>query len=179
MSEDSQRQVDAMTSEERRRFDEKAWQSVVRFDELAVDWRSYPDTMLSDFQRGLRLLVADEPEGAEPDRSRSRARQFTVAIIEAEPGRGAALHAHTTEEVFLPLRGQWTVYWSPDEDDIPLRETTLGEWDSITLPGPVMRGFRNVSDETGFLLIITGAPTPVIHHPSIISRVARRGTGSE
>ena len=72
----------------------------------------------------------------------------------------------------MPLKGEWTVYWGPDEDGVPQHEVRLGTWDAISLPGPVMRGFRNASDEQGFLLIATGkATTPVIHHELILKQV--------
>lgn len=174
-----EQQVEGMTQSERRPYDDLASRNTVRFDELEVDWQSYPDTELADFERGLRLVFGERSEkvasdGAAVDGAAVDEHDFTVAIIEAEPGKGAALHAHTTEEVFLPLKGRWNIYWSPDENDIPQREATLGEWDAISIPGPVMRGFRNVSDDTGFLLIITGTTTPVIHHPSILARVAKQ-----
>ena len=31
------------------------------------------------------------------------AEEFHLAMVRAEPGRGAALHSHLTQEVFMPL----------------------------------------------------------------------------
>ena len=35
---------------------------------------------------------------------------FCVTVIMAEPGRGAPLHAHTTEEI-IALTGRWGIFW--------------------------------------------------------------------
>lgn len=169
--------VRGMDPRERRVFDEQVHSRVVRFDDLRADWASYPETRLPQYARGLRMLVGAGSEKARPDGTRVESENFTLAVVEAPPGSGAALHAHTTEEVFMPLRGEWVVYWGPDEEGVPQHEVRLRTWDTISLPGPVMRGFRNASHEQGFLLITTGGPTtPVIHHELVLEQVRSMGT---
>jgi mannose-6-phosphate isomerase-like protein (cupin superfamily) len=73
-----------------------------------------------------------------------------MPVVEAEPGCGAALHAHTTEEVFMPLQSEWDVYWGLDESGVPQEEVRLGPRDAISVPAPVMRGFKNVGNVTVF-----------------------------
>ena len=36
---------------------------------------------------------------------------FSITYIRAPKGKGAALHRHATEEVFLPIHGRWQVFW--------------------------------------------------------------------
>ena len=165
-------EVQSMDPQERQVFDEQVRTRVIRFGDLIPDWASYPDTQLPEYARGLRMLIGAGSEKVRPDGIRVESENFTLAIVEAAPGCGAALHAHTTEEVFMPLKGEWVVYWGPNEDGVPQYEMKLRTWDAVSVPGPVMRGFKNASDEQGFLLISTGgATTPVIHHELILNQV--------
>ena len=36
---------------------------------------------------------------------------FSITYVRAAKGKGAALHRHATEEVFLPIHGRWQVFW--------------------------------------------------------------------
>src|ERR1041385_6177045 len=36
---------------------------------------------------------------------------FSVTYIRAPKGKGAALHRHATEEVFIPVKAPWQVFW--------------------------------------------------------------------
>ena len=36
---------------------------------------------------------------------------FSVTYVRAKTGKGAALHRHATEEVFIPVKGRWQVFW--------------------------------------------------------------------
>ena len=159
-------EVRSMGPQERRLFDEQVRQRVIRFGDLIPDWASYPDTQLPEYARGLRMLIGGGSEKARPDGIRVESENFTLAIIEADPGCGAALHAHTTEEMFMPLKGEWLVYWGPDDDGVPQYEVTLCTWDAVSIPGPVMRGFKNASGERGFLLIATGGPQELCLPPA-------------
>ena len=52
-------------------------------------------------RRSTREFRAKIPQGE----------KFCVTVIMAEPGRGAPLHAHTTEEIFIALTGRWGIFW--------------------------------------------------------------------
>src|SRR5262249_17182388 len=48
---------------------------------------------------------------------------FSVTYVRAKTGRGAALHRHATEEVFMPVKGGWQGSWlDDDEEDIVDRD---------------------------------------------------------
>jgi mannose-6-phosphate isomerase-like protein (cupin superfamily) len=79
---------------------------------------------------------------------------FTMAVTKVDPGKGSPLHSHKTVEVFVPLSGQWTFYWGDKGEN----EVTLGPWDVISFPAGLMEGFRNLSDEPGYLLAVLGGP---------------------
>ena len=73
-------------------------------------------------------------------------------VYRAAPGKRAALHSHTTVEVFIPLSGEWAITWGDKGEN----EIVLGPWDTISIPPGVMRGFRNVSKEEAYLLALVG-----------------------
>lgn len=64
------------------------------------------------------------------------------------------------------------MYWGePGEQE----QLVLDPWDAVSVPGPVMRGFRNVGTEDAFLLALLGggAPPPPIYHQSVIDLLER------
>jgi len=79
---------------------------------------------------------------------------FTLAFNKVQPGKGAPLHSHTVDEVFVPLSGKWKFFWSGKSDG----EVELGPWDTISFPAGLMEGFRNIGTEEGLLLIVLGGP---------------------
>ena len=88
-------------------------QYVARFDNLKGSQDSYIDDHLPGHQRfKINLIGMGVVEAARPELMPNiplPAHGFNLGMIQAEPGNGAALHAHETEEVFMPLVGSWTV----------------------------------------------------------------------
>src|SRR5260370_32546475 len=83
---------------------------------------------------------------------------FSVTYVRAKTGRGAALHRHATEEVFIPVKGRWQVFWLEGEEE---RTLDLGEGDVVTVPIGIYRGFRSLTDAPEALLMaIIGGPDP-------------------
>jgi hypothetical protein len=82
-----------------------------------------------------------------------------------------------TEEVFVPIRGSWEIFWLEGEDE---RAVKLDPGDIINVPTLIYRGFRCVSDDPDALILtIVGGPDAgsVAWHPSVVE--AARGTGLE
>ena len=75
---------------------------------------------------------------------------FSVTYVRAKTGRGAALHRHATEEVFIPVKGRWQVFWLDDEEE---RMVDLDEGDVINVPIGIYRGFRSLTDASDALLM--------------------------
>jgi len=102
---------------------------------------------------------------------------FAVTYNRATNGNGAALHAHLTEEVFIPIRGAWEIYWLEGEVE---RTVVLEPGDIVNVPTGIYRGFRCATEAPDALLMaVVGGPDPgnVSWHPSVVD--AARGTGLE
>ena len=56
----------------------------------------------------------------------------------------------------MPLSGRWAICWGPRGE----REVVLEQYDTISVPVHVMRGFRNAGDETALMLAIVGGHDP-------------------
>ena len=100
---------------------------------------------------------------------------FSVTYVRAPKGKGAALHRHATEEVFIPIKGRWQVFWLDGDAE---RTVDLDEGDVVNVPIGIYRGFRNLSDRPDALLMaIIGGPDAgkVDWHPSVVAEA--RATG--
>ena len=126
---------------------------VARFDKLQVSPQAFVDTRLPGHERDIFNVIG---KGVTEDSSLKPAigdaQGFNVTYTSAEPGNGAALHAHPTVEVFIPMSGKWSVFWGDEGEE----EVILGPWDVISVPVGVMRGFRNVGDSHAYLMAIIG-----------------------
>ena len=65
---------------------------------------------------------------------------FSVTYVRAKTGKGAALHRHATEEVFIPVKGRWQVFWLEGDEE---RTLNLEEGDVVNVPIGIYRGFRS------------------------------------
>ena len=152
---------------------------VARFSELRGSGEAYIDSRLPGHQRmkinlvGMGVVEATDKPELQPNIPLP-AHGFNLGMIRAETGNGAALHAHQTEEVFMPLIGAWAIIWMTDEGE---KEIVLEPFDSISVPIGVYRGFRYVGEGTGTLLTLIGGPDAgrVDWHPSVTEAAAETG----
>jgi quercetin dioxygenase-like cupin family protein len=100
---------------------------------------------------------------------------FSVTYVRAKTGKGAALHRHATEEVFIPVKGRWQVFWLEGDEE---RTLDLDEGDVVNVPIGIYRGFRSLTDRPDALLMaIVGGPDAgkVDWHPSVLAEARRTG----
>ena len=145
---------------------------VARFDRLQASAVSFIDSLIPGHERALLSVIGagvTEDAGLKP--AIAAADNFHIDYIRAEPGCGAALHAHDTEEVFVVISGSWEFYWGDTGAD----SVTLGERDVISVPAQVMRGFRNLGDTTHLLLSVLGGrhPGPVTWSPKVLDEARK------
>ncbi|MEK7943642.1 hypothetical protein WKR98_02760 [Pigmentiphaga sp. YJ18] len=77
---------------------------------------------------------------------------FSMSIIEMEAGKGASLHAHATEEIFVPLDGDLDLFWG-DEAESRIR---LAPHEIVSMPIGLMRGFTNGNARQFHMLALVG-----------------------
>ncbi|SDP18538.1 hypothetical protein [Halobacillus aidingensis] len=133
---------------------EKNW--IVRFDELKS--KSIPlmfiDSIIPGHQRLNYALIGDtasendkySPEITEPH-------GFQIGMVKAPPGNGPAFHSHDYIEAFVPLTGKWRFYWGDSPEEIE-GETIIDQWDMISLPPGLWRGFENISEEDAWCFAV-------------------------
>lgn len=127
---------------------------VARLADLQPSKQAFVDTRLPEHFRDIYNVigrgVTEDPDLAP---AITDARYFSITYVGAEPGKGAALHAHETIEVFIPMTGKWSAYWGEDGT----KEIILNQFDVVSFPPGVLRGFKNVGDEPGLLMAIIGS----------------------
>lgn len=128
---------------------------VARFAEQNGNKQLMITQSIPGFQRDIYSIIGrgvSEDAGTQPGIVDSEG--FNVAYVGAEPDNGSAMHTHNEEvEVFIPISGQWAIYWNEGDD---MEEVVLGPMDCISVPEKVMRSFKNVGDTYGHLLVIIG-----------------------
>lgn len=126
---------------------------VARFKSLKPSPRAFVDTAIPGYERLIYNIigrgVTEDPALAP---AITDARDFNLTLVKKAPGNRVGLHDHPTVEVFMPLTGRWGVYWGDEAE----HEVTLEQWDVISVPPGVMRGFRNLGTEDAYLLAILG-----------------------
>ena len=149
-----------------------------RFKELKGSDLCFMDQRIPGHEREminlLGLGVTENEDDPDLAPKVGPAHGFANGFAKCEPGRGAALHWHETEEVFMPLDGKWSIYWRDGDEE---REVILEAGDTVSVPVGIYRGFKNAGDTPATLHFIVGGPdTGKVHwHPSVID--AARETG--
>jgi quercetin dioxygenase-like cupin family protein len=136
---------------------EEMLQRVARFTQLTPSARPLVDAVLPQFQREIfQIIGSGVTEDASMKVPITAVEGFHLAIVKAGPGKGTGLHNHRTVEVFVVLTGTWSVQWGDQGEN----ELALSQWDTISVPTGIMRGFRNDSAEEAYLLAIVGGDDP-------------------
>ncbi len=74
-----------------------------------------------------------------------------LSLTESPPGDGAALHIHEqTIENFFCVTGRFLIFWGDEGEN----SIELAPFDFCSIPPGVVRGFKNISEETGRLLAV-------------------------
>src|SRR5712691_10065791 len=147
-----------------------------RFTELRSSRQAFIDSKIPGHEREIfNVIGRGVTEDTSLNPAITDARDFNLTLVHAHPGKGAALHAHPTVEVFMSLSGRWAVYWG----DRGEQEIVLDRWDVISVPPGVMRGFRNAGDTEGYLMAILGGTDAghVAWAPQVLERAKETGLG--
>lgn len=133
---------------------------IARFDEIPASPRAFVDTWVEGHQRTLMSVIGSGVTDNPDFKPRiAAAENFHVDFIIAPKGCGAAMHWHTTEEVFIVQAGRWEVDWL-DGVSGDVHTVTLNPRDTISVPPRVHRSFRNLDGDAGMLISILGGKLP-------------------
>ena len=151
---------------------------VSRYKKLTAQPWIFVDFALPKGERDILSVIGDgvkDRKSLAIDPAIKKVGSFHVIIVRAKPGHGAALHAHKTEEVFMPLQGKWAVFWGDKGE----RRVVLDQYDTISVPPGVMRGFVNVGRKPGTLHTTLGGKDPgkLTWSRSVLDEVKARGYG--
>lgn len=128
-------------------------QRVVRFKEVRPLPNAYDETQLEAHRRVLYRYFGNQASDAKDVPPAIDGINMNVALATAEPGKGAPLHDHECEEIFFVVKGAWLVYFGDNGE----HEVLLNEWDAVSIPSGIHRGFRNAGGPDGCLMAILGA----------------------
>jgi mannose-6-phosphate isomerase-like protein (cupin superfamily) len=138
---------------------------IARFGEIPASPRAFVDTWIPGHQRTLLSVigsgVTDNPDFKPKI---AAAEHFHVDFIVAPKGCGAAMHWHTTEEVFIIQSGRWEIDWI-DGASGETHTVTLHPRDTISVPPLVHRSFRSLDGDDlagggGLMISILGGKVP-------------------
>lgn len=153
---------------------EEMLKRVARFKELKPSLQAFVDSRIPGHEREIfNVIGRGVTEDASLAPAITDARDFNVTFVHAGPEKGAALHAHPTVEVFIALSGRWAAYWGDHGEN----EIILEQWDTISVPPGVMRGFRNAGSEDAYLMAILGGRDAgkVAWAPAVLERAKQTG----
>jgi uncharacterized RmlC-like cupin family protein len=155
---------------------EEMLKRVAIFKDLVPSKVPLIDAVLPEFQREIFSIIGGGVmEDAQVVPPITAVEGFHLSIVKCGAGKGTGLHNHRTVEVFIPLTGRWSIHWGSNAEN----EVILGPYDVASVPISVMRGFRNVSDEEGLLLVVVGGTDPgqVEWTGDVLSAVQKKGFG--
>ena len=151
--------------------------SVARASKVKGSGLAFLDQRIPTYEREIIDMVGmgvTENAALKPN-VKLGAQGFSITYIRAPKGKGAALHRHATEEVFIPVKGRWQVFWLEGEAE---RTVDLDEGDVCNVPIGIYRGFRNLSDapDALFMAIIGGPDAGKVDwHPSVLAEARNTG----
>lgn len=129
---------------------EEVHRNVVRFKQVTPNWEAYPEAILPAHQRAIYRYVGTAGGVDERIPPTVTTGDVSFALAYADPGRGAPLHDHTSQEIFLPLTGSWRIYFGEEGKE----DVILEPWDAVLVPRGMQRGFANAGREPGYLMAI-------------------------
>ena len=126
---------------------------VVRFKEVPQLKNAYDETQLPANQRVLYRYFGNQASDARDVPPAVEGVSVNVALVTAGPGKGAPLHDHECEEIFVVMRGAFEVSFGENGEEA----VVLHEWDAISVPAGIHRAWRNVGPPDGWIMAILGA----------------------
>lgn len=153
---------------------------IARYGKLPGTTGAFVDSRLPGGQKqNFKLVAAGKGIFENPDMRPAipMPHNINMSWVLIPPGGGSNLHDHpgSGAELFIPVDGPLTIYWGEDDE----QQTTLQQFDCVSIPEGLMRGFRNDSDKPVLMLAIVdggvGGGGSVRWHQSVLERAAKTG----
>jgi len=132
---------------------------VGRYKDLKLSTRAFVDAQIPGYERDILSIIGRgvvEDKDIVPPITDNR--DFNIGIIRCDPGKGSSRHIHATIECFFILSGTWSIDWQ--NSDGTLHEAILTQYDTVSVPIGLSRGFKNVGEESAMMLAIIGGTDP-------------------
>jgi mannose-6-phosphate isomerase-like protein (cupin superfamily) len=127
-------------------------QRVVRWKGVKPLGNAYDETQLDAHKRVLFRYFGNAASDAKDVPPGAPGIEMNMALVQCAPGTGAPLHQHECEEIFFAVNGKWIVYFGDNGEE----EVLLDEWDAVSIPADVHRGFKNAGGPDGVLMALLG-----------------------
>lgn len=147
---------------------------IARYRKLKAEPMTFLDAALPEHERDILNVVGkgvSENEGASG--AITDVSFFNVQMARCEPGKGAGLHSHETVELFFVAQGSFELFFGPHGE----HKVVLEQFDTISVPPNLFRGFRNVTDKEALIFAALGGEDPgtLTWAPSLEDAVRKRG----
>ena len=123
---------------------------VARFADLGADPDAFRDA--NDPSKRLKIMWAISPDNRGGPAAISKPHPFHMSYIESEPGHHPVLHFHEYAEIFICLRGQYTIHWGNEGE----HKVALDPDDVLSVPPRLMRSVENTGSERGLVMVLYG-----------------------
>ncbi len=133
-------------------MDARVW----RFGQMPHTDRAFIDAVIPGHNRVLMGALGRGTADENLKPQVEKAENYHIDYITVEPGNGAALHSHDSEETFICLTGRWRIAWGDNGEN----HIDLDYLDGVVCPPGVMREFKNISDKSALLMAIIGGKEP-------------------
>jgi len=99
---------------------------------------------------------------------------FSVAWLQAEPGRGVNRHRHDDAQALIVRSGRWRVTLNEGDAEVG---TEIGPFDTLSVPAGAWRRLESVGDEAGRLILLTAGEgrTRIEWAPDVVAAARAAG----
>jgi quercetin dioxygenase-like cupin family protein len=123
---------------------------IAKFRDLTTDPEAFRDA--NNPERRLNIKWAISPGNTGGPAAISTPHSFHMTYIESEPGLQPVLHFHEYPEIFICMRGEYTICWGNEGE----HKVVLEPFDTFSVPTGLMRSVENTGSETGLVMVIYG-----------------------
>lgn len=123
---------------------------VAKFADLTPDPDAFRDA--NDPNKRLKIMWAISPGNTGGPAAISTPHSFHMTYIESAPGHHPVLHYHDYPEIFVCMRGQYTIHWGNKGE----HKVVLDPYDAFSVPPGLMRSVENTGTETGLVMVLYG-----------------------